>query len=391
MIKLFFRPFFILFLILIINKQVKAQSENAFTLNGKIEGKKSGSIYLVTYDAAGARKVDSSKIVSGNFIFKGEMPGYSDKVYLKLDPKELRNADSLNTVEFQLEDSEMSIQLQLNHFSQYVLKGCEACDEKVTYEKSLLKNDSIYNLINDDEINVKQKVDYQKLYDSLEIENFKTTIDFIATHPNSKLSPKLLFWSKIHFNESNFQKFIKVYKALSAEGQNSFYGLKSKIKIDEYLQKVNQVGKRLPAFSGVSLKGDLINNDEFSKHKLTLIDFWASFCAPCRKGNPVLVGLYNEYHSQSFEIIAISDDYDNETDRKKWLDAIQQDGVSAFIHLLFKDLKTLTWETANGSSNLFFTALPTRILVNQEGIIVGRHDDESTDELMKKINAYFNQ
>ena len=105
----------------------------------------------------------------------------------------------------------------------------------------------------------------------------------------------------------------------------------------------------------------------------------------------MLISLYKKYHSEGFEIIAISDDYDNETDRKKWLDAIQQDGVSAFTHLFFKDLNTLKWETANGSSNLFFTALPTRILINQEGIIVGRYDDASTDELMEKISAVFNQ
>lgn len=389
MVKLFIKAFAIFFLILIIKDQARGQSENAFTLHGKIEGKKSGSIYLVTYDAAGSRKVDSSKIVKGGFFFKGEIPGYSDNVYLKLDSKEFKNADSLNAVEFQLEDSKMSIQLQLNHFSEYIIKGCEACDEKVKFEKSLLNNDSIYNLINDDEINVERKADYQKLYDSLEVENFKTSIDFITAHPNSKLSPNLLYWSDRYFNESNFQKFINVYKVLSIEGQNSYYGLRSKIKIDQYLQRVNQIGKLLPDFSGVSLKDDLINNDEFTKHKLTLIDFWASWCAPCRKGNPVLITLYKKYHSLGFDIIAISDDSDK--DRKKWLDAIQQDGISDFTHLLFKDLKTLTWKTANGSSNLFFTALPTRILVNEKGVIVGRYDDASTDQLMEKISAVFNQ
>lgn len=97
--------------------------------------------------------------------------------------------------------------------------------------------------------------------------------------------------------------------------------------------------------------------------KYVLIDFWASWCKPCRQENPNVVRVYNKYKDQGFEILGVSLD----NDRDKWLAAIQQDGLT-WEHM--SDLKQ--W----GSESVAvygFKGIPYTVLIDPEGKIVAQH------------------
>ena len=133
-----------------------------------------------------------------------------------------------------------------------------------------------------------------------------------------------------------------------------------------------KVGDTIPSITLKSSNNKEINITSF-KGKYVLIDFWASWCAPCRLGNKKLVKLHNEITSDKIEIIGISID----TDTNKWLKAIEKDKIK-FTQLI--DSKGFDAETA---VQLGVDALPSKYLFNEEGILIAKNPSE--EEIIKLI------
>ena len=132
------------------------------------------------------------------------------------------------------------------------------------------------------------------------------------------------------------------------------------------------VGDSMPSVTLKSSSNKDVNITSF-KGKYVLIDFWASWCAPCRLGNKKLVKLHNEITSDKIEIIGISID----TDTNKWLKAIEKDKIK-FTQLI--DSKGFDAETA---VQFGVDELPSKYLFNQEGILIAKNPSE--EEIIKLI------
>lgn len=133
--------------------------------------------------------------------------------------------------------------------------------------------------------------------------------------------------------------------------------------LKENLDKRNavEIGSKAPEFSGPNPEGEVIALKDVMG-KITLIDFWAAWCKPCRVENPNLVRIYNKYHEQGFNIIGVS--LDREGQKDKWVKAIEDD--------------KLTWSHV---SNLKFwqdpiaqlygvRAIPAAFIIDENGVIV---------------------
>ena len=132
------------------------------------------------------------------------------------------------------------------------------------------------------------------------------------------------------------------------------------------------IGDSIPSVTLKSSSNEDVNITSF-KGKYVLIDFWASWCAPCRLGNKKLVKLHNEVTSDKIEIIGISID----TDTNKWLKAIEKDKIK-FTQLI--DSKGFDAETA---VQFGVDELPSKYLFNQEGILIAKNPSE--EEITKLI------
>ncbi|GAL84146.1 redoxin family protein [Sporocytophaga myxococcoides] len=140
-----------------------------------------------------------------------------------------------------------------------------------------------------------------------------------------------------------------------------------------------KVGQKAPDFKIEDPNGKIIRLSDLSD-KIVLLDFWASWCMPCRQVNPEIVALYHKYHDKGFEIFSVSLD----TKKEAWLNAIKKDQLSWPFH--GSDLKG--WE--NEVAELYdISGIPATFLIDEKGIIIGTDLDEY--DLDKKLNFLFNE
>ena len=146
------------------------------------------------------------------------------------------------------------------------------------------------------------------------------------------------------------------------------------------LIKSLQPGQKAPDFVQNDPDGKPVKfSDIYSKNKLTMVDFWASWCGPCRAFNPDLVKIYKKYHKKGFEILGVSHDRDYDA----WVKGIKDDKLT---WPQVSDLKF--WDNEVGRM-YYVRYIPQNIFVDQNGIIVGRQIDKSEvanfiDEFLKK-------
>ena len=123
------------------------------------------------------------------------------------------------------------------------------------------------------------------------------------------------------------------------------------------------VGSIVPDFSAKTPEGEeLALSDVLQQGKYTLIDFWAAWCAPCRRENPNLVRLYEEYHDKGLEILGVSLD----RNEKEWLGAIEKD------KLTWHQISNLQFWDDPIAKEYNIRAIPASFIVDSEGKIVGK-------------------
>ena len=130
--------------------------------------------------------------------------------------------------------------------------------------------------------------------------------------------------------------------------------------IDE--AKRDPMGKVIADFQQADVNGNMVNIQSF-RGKYVLVDFWASWCGPCRGENPNVVKAFNQYKDKNFTVLGVSLD----KTKNAWLDAINADGL-AWTHV--SDLKGWGNEVA---AQFGITSIPQNLLIDPNGIVIGKN------------------
>jgi thiol-disulfide isomerase/thioredoxin len=353
--------------------------KDSFLVKGRVKSGLTGKVYLEYPSDKGNFMKDSCIIKDNSFAIKGKVNGfyYATLVFF------LNNENSnktINEIRFGLENKEINIEEYVNESNKSKVIG-NVTERKISNFYKTKDVSQLIKSIKDVEDNT--KIDSTKLNHL--INRYKKLIfKYCVSYPAENATTYLIFDnSKKYFNDKElYSLFNKLYRPQ----QNSYFGKYILRIIDRKKLKYQQIGITVSDFKTVDYKGDSISLYDKTKNGFVLLDFWASWCNPCRESTPLLREFYQKYNKKGFDIIGIS--CDKETDEAKWRDAIFQDSAFHWVQILTSPPnlpKMPTRLDLLGSYKI--QAFPTFILIDNKNKIIARIEGES--ELENKLTEIY--
>jgi thiol-disulfide isomerase/thioredoxin len=381
---------------------VAFSQQKPFTIKGKVEGKTNEYIYLTYASAENGKFItDSVMIRDGRFSFSGKVDGVVQGTIMM----NMRAAGGGKYVPLLLSAGTMQLTVDYNNFNNSLLTGSPAQDEinklnqmKAAITAELTSLNEAYAKVNavysaavkegkDEETlkKLKKAVELARnAFNPLRERSSHIERDFLKKYPSGFAAANIL---RTSINNKPWQESMANYVKLSKDVKKSSLG--KEILKEITALKMGSPGSMATIFTSTELRGEKLSLSDF-RGKYVLLDFWASWCVPCRKGNPHLLALYAKYKEKGFEIIGISDDDRNHA---AWKKAINDDKIDVWKHVLIG----LKWNgnvpdrSADISNNYGISTLPTKVLIDPNGLIIGRYGGggENEEAMDKKLAEIF--
>ena len=372
--KLLFRTFSLLFLLFLSSC---GSSDNQFELIGNADVSDGTMIYILQADQNNQPYIkDSTSVESNSFKFKG----VSSTPQISYIQVEGVNGYVLAI----LENGDIKADIFKDSISKSRVYGTKSNDDFIKYKSETKSLVDVMNNISSDAQNavmngdVVTAMELEKEYNSKEREVMLYEWDFIVDNLDSYMSALLLEVFMIE-NKVNKDSIIDVYESFSNRIKVSDVGKNIADLLSQFEDPI-EVGEIAPDFTAPSIDGpDITLSNVLLDNKVTLLDFWAAWCRPCRIENPNLVRLHKKYKDAGFDIIGVSLD----RTREQWEQAVIDD------NLPWTQVSNLNFWNDPVARRYSIRAIPQSYLLNKDGLVMGKNlrGQELEDRILSLLNA----
>lgn len=342
-------------------------SEPAYKISGMISGAADGeTVYLQEAKGRELVKLDSAVVTNGTFTFNGRQDAAVNR-YITYQAEGKRMM-----VDFFLENGNITVALG----DENTVSGTPNNDIYQAYKKEAgaLNKEmrALYEKSKAEDLTEEQNAELEKQYEALDAKLSELTYNTIDANIANPVG--------IHLWPGNsYSMDLAQLQALAAKVPAEYQSeerIANLLKRIEVLTKT-AVGQKFTDFTLPDPEGNPVKlSDIIAKNKYTLIDFWASWCGPCRREMPNVVAAYKEFNKKGFGIVGVSLDNDAEA----WKKAIKDMGMT-WDHM--SDVKG--WQ-CEGAALYGVNSIPATVLVAQDGTIVERNlRGEAIAEKLKEL------
>jgi peroxiredoxin len=336
--------------------------KGGYTIKGDIKGLKDPYIYRVFSGDTDGK--DSAAVSNGHFTFTGKVA----------EPTMTVLYAGRMQVRFFIENKTIYIDGSADSSENIRVKGSSTQKEYEAYNSSMKdirdRQEKLYQQY--EESSTKKDTatlsSVKAQLKTLGEERKDRTKKYIASHLSSPISLYELRGLAFSGDPAELEK---IFSSLDSRQQNSAAG--QNFSKELAIMKKIAIGQPALDFSQKNMQGQSVQFSQYSKGKYVLLDFWASWCGPCRAENPNVLKAYNQFKDKQFEVLGVSLDDDG----AKWKEAVQKDGMP---WVQVSDLKGWKNEAARQYN---INGIPSNFLVDPNGIIIAR--DLRGEDLEKKL------
>jgi len=327
-----------------------------YVINGVMKRAADNSYVFLSHKENNVTLVDSTLVKGEKFTFKGKTTE-PNMYWLTLKKIEVP------TLIFFVDNTTISINTVVDSLATAQVKGGSTQNDYKTWQQMQNKYAEVRKglIMQYNEKGKNQdQAGAQKIMDTaivLERAYEKNIVKFIKAHPQSNIGGYAIY--AVTFDWPKIDEYDEMYNALSDQVKKGKYGKLAEEKI--VTLKGITVGYPAINFTQPDVNGKNVTLTSY-KGKYVLVDFWASWCGPCRGENPAVVAAYQKYKDKGFDVLGVSLDQNKD----KWLQAIAKDNLT-WTHV--SDLKG--WQN-EAAQKYGITSIPFNVLLDKDGKVLAK-------------------